>query len=42
MARFTWRALGPEALPRNLEPGDRVQIEYLVGVAVRVARVPPA
>ena len=34
--------LGSEALPHNLEPGDRVQIEYLVGVAIRVARVPPA
>jgi len=22
----------------NLEPGDRIQVEYLVGVAVRVTR----
>ena len=34
--------LGPEAVARNLEPGDRIQIEYLVGVPVRVTRVVPA
>jgi hypothetical protein len=33
--------LGPEAVGRNLEPGDRIQVEYLVGVAVRVTRVAP-
>ena len=32
--------VGPEAMPRHLEPGDRIQIEYLVGVAVRVVRLP--
>ncbi len=31
--------LGPEAVSRNLEPGDRIQVEYLVGVAVKVTRV---
>jgi hypothetical protein len=25
----------------NLEPGDRIQVEYLVGVAVRVTRMVP-
>jgi hypothetical protein len=25
----------------NMEPGDRIQVEYLVGVAVRVTRVVP-
>ena len=30
--------LGPEAVPHNLEPGDRILIDYLVGVAVRVTR----
>jgi len=30
--------LGPEAVTRNLEPGDRIQVEYLVGVPVRVTR----
>jgi hypothetical protein len=35
--------LGPEAIVgRNLEPGDRIQVEYLVGVAVKVTRVVPA
>ena len=33
--------LGPEAVARNLEPGDRIEVEYLVGVAVRVSRVIP-
>ena len=32
--------LGPEAVAQNLEPGDRIEVEYLVGVAVRVRRVP--
>jgi hypothetical protein len=32
--------IGPEAvIGKNLEPGDRIQIEYIVGVAVRVTRV---
>lgn len=31
--------VGPEAVSRNLEPGDRVEIEYLVGVVVRVTKV---
>ena len=34
--------LGPEAVAQNLEPGDRIQVEYLVGVAVRVSRVVPS
>ena len=33
--------MGPEAVSNNLEPGDRIQIEYLVGVAVKVTRVIP-
>ncbi len=33
--------LGPEAVAKNLEPGDRIQVEYLVGVAVKVSRVVP-
>ena len=28
--------LGPEAVTHHLEPGDRIAVEYLVGVAVRV------
>jgi hypothetical protein len=31
--------LGPESVSHNLEPGDRIQVEYLVGVAIRVTRV---
>lgn len=34
--------IGPEAVAQNLEPGDRIRIEYLVGQAVRVSRVVPA
>jgi hypothetical protein len=33
--------LGAEAIAHNLEPGDRIQVEYLVGVAVKVTRVAP-
>jgi hypothetical protein len=33
--------LGPEAVAHNVEPGDRIRIEYLVGVPVRVTRVVP-
>jgi hypothetical protein len=32
--------IGPEAvIGRNLEPGDRIQIEYVVGQAISVRRV---
>jgi hypothetical protein len=34
--------IGPEAvMGSNLEPGDRIQVEYLVGQAVKVTRVVP-
>ncbi len=34
--------VGPEAVAQqNLEPGDRIQLEYLVGQVVRVSRVVP-
>jgi hypothetical protein len=34
--------IGPEAvIGNNLEPGDRIQVEYVVGVAVKVTRVVP-
>jgi hypothetical protein len=33
--------LGPEAVAQNIEPGDRIRVEYLVGVAVKVTRVVP-
>jgi hypothetical protein len=32
--------VGPEAITgSNLEPGDRIQVEYVVGVAVKVTRM---
>jgi hypothetical protein len=32
--------VGPEAvIGNNLEPGDRIQVEYVVGVPIRVTRV---
>jgi hypothetical protein len=31
--------MGPEAITPNLEPGDLIRLEYLVGVPVRVERV---
>lgn len=33
--------LGPEAVSDNLEPGDRITVEYLVGTPVKVTRVVP-
>lgn len=39
--QVTVARLGPEAVAHNLEPGDRIQVEYLVGVAVKVTRVVP-
>ena len=33
--------LGPEACSQNMEPGDRIEVEYLIGVAVRVSRLVP-
>jgi hypothetical protein len=30
--------LGPEAVPRNLQPGDRIKVEYLVGVPTSVTK----
>lgn len=34
--------LGPEAISNNVEPGDRIRVDYLVGAAVRVTRVVPS
>jgi hypothetical protein len=30
--------LGPESVAQHLEAGDRIHVEYLVGVPVRVTR----
>src|SRR6266508_1051366 len=40
--QVTVARIGPEAVICNsLEPGDRIQVEYVVGVPVRVTRVVP-
>jgi len=39
--QITVARLGPENVDQNLEPGDRIRVEYLVGVAVKVSRVVP-
>ena len=40
--QITVARIGPEAvIGHNLEPGDRIQVEYVVGVAVRVTRLIP-
>ena len=31
--------IGPEAVANHLEPGDRIQVEYLVGQAIKISRV---
>jgi hypothetical protein len=33
--------LGPEAVDGHIEPGDRIQVEYLMGAAIRITRVVP-
>lgn len=30
--------LGPESVPRNLEPGDRVDLHYLLGTVTSITR----
>ena len=32
--------IGPESIPRNLEPGDAVQLHYMVGVVTQITRSP--
>ena len=33
--------VGPEAMPKNLEAGDRVEMHYLLGVVTRISRPEP-
>jgi len=41
--QVTVARIGPEAvIGKNLEPGDRIQVEYLVGVPVKVTRMAPS
>jgi hypothetical protein len=37
--QVTVARVGPEAVVDSLEPGDRIQVEYLVGVPVKITRV---
>ncbi len=37
--QVTVARIGPEAVAGNIEPGDRIQVEYLFGVAVRITRL---
>ena len=30
--------IGPEAMPRNLEPGDRVDLHYVLGVVTSITK----
>jgi len=30
--------LGPESIPRDLEPGDRVELHYLLGTVTTITR----
>lgn len=30
--------LGPEAMPRHLEPGDRVDLHYVLGVVTSITK----
>ena len=32
--------IGPEAIPRDLEPGDAVDLHYLLGVVTRITHRP--
>jgi hypothetical protein len=30
--------LGPEAIPRDLEPGDRIDVHYVLGSIISITR----
>ena len=30
--------IGPEAVPRNLEAGDRVELQYMLGVVTQITK----
>jgi hypothetical protein len=32
--------MGPEAVPRNLEAGDRVELHYMLGVVTSITKAP--
>ena len=33
--------IGPESVPRGLEPGDRVMLHYMIGVVTSITRDAP-
>ena len=37
-AQIRLARIGPESVPRNLEPGERVTLHYLVGVVTQITR----
>ena len=36
--QVTLARIGPEAVPRNLEPGDPVELHYMLGVVTQITR----
>jgi hypothetical protein len=37
-AQIRLARIGPESIPRNIEPGDRVTLHYLLGVVTQITR----
>jgi hypothetical protein len=38
--QVTRARVGPEAVPRDLETGDKVEVHYLLGVVTQITRRP--
>jgi hypothetical protein len=36
--QMTVARIGPEAVDPRLEPGDRIEVQYLLGVAVKISK----
>jgi len=36
--QVTLARIGPESVPRDLEPGDRVDVHYLLGVVTGISK----
>jgi len=37
--QVTVARIGPEAVDKDLQPGDRIEIEYVLGAAIRIRRI---
>ena len=37
--QVTVARIGPEAVDRDLQPGDRIEIEYVLGVATQIRKL---